>query len=58
MLLSVVENATPSAVVDYLLLVHLTDFGVAQAAYTLHGDNISKWAKTFKKAQVRLALFF
>ncbi|XP_067945837.1 pleckstrin homology domain-containing family G member 5-like isoform X2 [Watersipora subatra] len=35
----------------HLLLVHLTDFGVAQAAYTLHGDNISKWAKTFKKAQ-------
>ena len=36
----------------HLLLVHLTDFGVAQAAYTLHGDNISKWYKTFKKAQV------
>lgn len=36
----------------HLLLVHLTDFGVAQAAYTLHGDNIAKWYKTFKKAQV------
>lgn len=47
-------NKLGLCVVAYILLVHVTPFEVAQAAYTLHGDNINKWVKAFKKAQVRI----
>ena len=37
-----------------MLLVHLNEYHLASAAYTLHGENAKVWIEEIKRAQVGL----